>query len=99
MIYIAIQEGRPRAAAVHNPPPFAAEFGAPGVRGLVRDRGPFTVEAYINAASAHAALTDGLTKAELVEVGADLGLSLNAQSLKAELLADIRAHLEGLDNG
>jgi len=45
---------------------------------------------------AHAALTDGLTKAELVELGADFGLVLSDSSLKAELLADIRAHLEGL---
>ena len=45
---------------------------------------------------AHTALTDGLTKAELVELGADFGLVLSDSSLKAELLADIRAHLEGL---
>ena len=45
---------------------------------------------------AHAALTDGLTKAELVALGADFGLVLSDSSLKAELLADIRAHLEGL---
>jgi hypothetical protein len=45
---------------------------------------------------AHAALTDGLTKAELVELGDDLGLILSDSSLKAELLAEIRDHLEGL---
>ena len=45
---------------------------------------------------AHTALTDGLTKAELVELGADFGLVLSDSSLKSELLADIRAHLEGL---
>ena len=45
---------------------------------------------------AHTALTDGLTKAELVALGADFGLVLSDSSLKAELLADIRAHLEGL---
>ena len=45
---------------------------------------------------AHAALTDGLTKAELVALGADFGLVLSDSSLKAELLADIRDHLEGL---
>jgi len=45
---------------------------------------------------AHAALTDGLTKAELVALGADFGLVLSDSSLKSELLADIRAHLEGL---
>lgn len=57
------------------------------------------INAGLTLDQAHAALTDSLTKAELVEVGADLGLSLNALSLKAELLADIRAHLEGLANG
>ena len=45
---------------------------------------------------AHTALTDGLTKAELVALGDDFGLVLSDSSLKAELLADIRAHLEGL---
>ena len=45
---------------------------------------------------AHTALTDGLTKAELVALGDDFGLILSDSSLKAELLADIRAHLEGL---
>ena len=45
---------------------------------------------------AHTALTDGLTKAELVALGADFGLVLSDSSLKSELLADIRAHLEGL---
>jgi hypothetical protein len=45
---------------------------------------------------AHAALTDGLTKAELVALGDDLGLILSDSSLKAELLAEIRDHLEGL---
>ena len=45
---------------------------------------------------AHTALTDGLTKAELVALGAYFGLVLSDSSLKAELLADIRAHLEGL---
>jgi len=45
---------------------------------------------------AHAALTDGLTKAEIVALGADFGLSLSDSSLKAELLAAIRAHLETL---
>jgi hypothetical protein len=45
---------------------------------------------------AHTALTDGLTKAELVELGDDLGLTLSDSSLKAELLAEIRAHLETL---
>ena len=45
---------------------------------------------------AHTALTDGLTKAELVALGDDLGLALSDSSLKAELLEAIRAHLEGL---
>lgn len=45
---------------------------------------------------AHTALTDGLTKAELVALGDDFGLVLSDSSLKAELLDAIRAHLEGL---
>ena len=54
------------------------------------------VDAGLTLDEAHTALTDGLTKAELVALGADFGLVLSDSSLKAELLADIRAHLEGL---
>ena len=54
------------------------------------------IDAGLTLDDAHAALTDGLTKAELVALGADFGLVLSDSSLKAELLADIRAHLEGL---
>ena len=54
------------------------------------------VDAGLTLDEAHAALTDGLTKAELVALGDDLGLILSDSSLKAELLAEIRAHLEGL---
>ena len=54
------------------------------------------VDAGLTLDEAHAALTDGLTKAELVALGDDLGLTLSDSSLKAELLADIRDHLEGL---
>ena len=54
------------------------------------------IDAGLTLDEAHTALTDGLTKAELVELGADFGLVLSDSSLKAELLADIRAHLEGL---
>ena len=63
---------------------------------------PFTgdaitrIDAGLTLDEAHTALTDGLTKAELVALGDDLGLVLSDSSLKAELLADIRAHLEGL---
>lgn len=45
---------------------------------------------------AHAALTDGLTKEELVELGDDLGLTLSESWLKAKLLDAILNHLEGL---
>ena len=54
------------------------------------------IDAGLTLDEAHTALTDGLTKAELVELGADFGLVLSDSSLKAELLEAIRAHLEGL---
>jgi hypothetical protein len=41
-------------------------------------------------------LTNGLTKADLVALGDDFGLTLSDSSLKSELLDAIRAHLEGL---
>ena len=96
MIYIAIQENQPRAAAADAPPAPSALVGAPGVRGLVANRGPVVYETYATTDEAHAALTDGLTKAELVALGADFGLSLSDSSLKADLLDAIRAHLETL---
>jgi hypothetical protein len=96
MIYIAIQENQPRAAALNAPPTPSALVGAPGVRGLVANRGPVLYETYATAEAAHTAITNGLTKAELVALGDDLGLTLSDSSLKAELLEAIRAHLEGL---
>ena len=45
---------------------------------------------------AHAALTDGLTKEELVELGDDHGLTLSESWLKAKLLDAILNYLEGL---
>ena len=96
MIYIAIQENQPRAVALNAPPTPSAIVGAPGVRGLVANRGPVLYETYATAEAAHTAITNGLTKAELVALGDDLGLILSDSSLKAELLAEIRAHLEGL---
>ena len=54
------------------------------------------IDAGLSLSEAHTMLTDGLTKAELVALGADLGLSLSETSLKAELLAAIQTHLEGL---
>ena len=63
---------------------------------------PFTggaitrIDAGLTLDEAHTALTDGLTKAEIVALGADFGLSLSDSSLKAELLDAIRAHLETL---
>jgi hypothetical protein len=73
----------------------AAHFCTAGVAtfsgaGLVR------IDAGLSLSEAHTMLTDGLTKAELVALGADLGLSLSETSLKAELLAAIQTHLEGL---
>ena len=54
------------------------------------------IDAGLSLSEAHTMLTDGLTKAELVALGTDLGLSLSETSLKAELLAAIQTHLEGL---
>lgn len=54
------------------------------------------IDAGLTLDEAHTALTDGLTKAELVALGADFGLSLSDSSLKADLLDAIRAHLETL---
>ena len=54
------------------------------------------IDAGLTIDEAHTLLTDGLTKAELVTLGADLGLALSDSSLKADLLASIRTHLEGL---
>jgi hypothetical protein len=73
----------------------AAYYAAPqGV--TISGAGIVKIDTGLTLDEAHAALTDGLTKAELVELGADFGLVLSDSSLKAELLADIRAHLEGL---
>ena len=68
------------------------------VAGLVKFAGDAItrIDAGLTLDEAHAALTDGLTKAELVALGDDLGLVLSDSSLKAELLAEIRDHLEGL---
>lgn len=96
MIYIAIQEDQPRAAAWGAPPQPSASHGQPGTKGLVADRGPVLYETYSTASAAHSAITTGLTKAELVALGADLGLSLSETSLKADLLDAIQTHLEGL---
>ena len=54
------------------------------------------IDAGLSLSAAHTMLTDGLTKAELVALGADLGLSLSETSLKADLLDAIQTHLEGL---
>jgi hypothetical protein len=55
-----------------------------------------TIDAGLTLDEAHAALTDGLTKEELVELGDDLGLTLSESWLKVKLLDAIRNHLEGL---
>jgi hypothetical protein len=94
--YIAIQEDRPRSAAFGARPAATALHGAPGVRGLVADRGPIVYDEYASADAAHSAITSGLTKADLVALGDDFGLTLSDSSLKSELLDAIRAHLEGL---
>lgn len=54
------------------------------------------IDAGLTLDEAHAALTDGLTKDELVALGADFGLSLPESWLKAKLLDAIRNHLESL---
>ena len=54
------------------------------------------IDAGLTLDEAHASLTDGLTKAEIVALGADFGLSLSDSSLKADLLDAIRTHLEAL---
>ena len=96
MIYIAIQENTPRAVALNAPPAPSALIGAPGVRGLVSNRGPVLYETYATAEAAHTAITNGLTKEELVDLGDDLGLTLSESWLKAKLLDAILNHLEGL---
>jgi hypothetical protein len=96
MIYIAIQENQPRAAALNERPAPSALVGAPGVRGLVANRGPVLYETYATAEAAHTAITNGLTKEELVDLGDDLGLTLSESWLKAKLLDAILNHLEGL---
>lgn len=70
----------------HSAPATTTITGA----GLVR------IDTGLSLSEAHSNLTDGLTKAELVALGADLGLSLSETSLKAELLDAIQTHLEGL---
>jgi len=73
----------------------AAYYAAPqGV--TISGAGIVKVDTGLTLDEAHTALTDGLTKAELVALGDDLGLTLSDSSLKAELLDAIRAHLEGL---
>lgn len=81
-----ITVGSPRLA-LYCAVPQNVELAADSIEAI--DVGLTLDEAYSN-------LTDGLTKAELVALGDDLGLTLSDSSLKAELLADIRAHLEGL---
>ncbi len=54
------------------------------------------IDAGLTLDEAHTALTDGLTKEELVALGGDLGLTLSESWLKVKLLDAIRNHLEGL---
>ena len=54
------------------------------------------IDAGMTLADAHAGLTDGLTKAEILVLGNDLGLALTGTSRKAKLLEAIRSYLEGL---
>jgi len=55
-----------------------------------------TVDTGLTLDEAFEDLTNGLTKADLVALGDDFGLTLSDSSLKSELLDAIRAHLEGL---
>jgi hypothetical protein len=68
------------------------------VAGIVKFTGDAVtrIDAGLTLDEAHTSLTDGLTKAELVALGDDLGLSLSDSSLKADLLDAIRNHLESL---
>lgn len=47
---------------------------------------------------AHAALTEGLTKTQLVDLGSDFGLSLSETSTREELLESIKTYLQTLAN-
>ncbi len=55
-----------------------------------------TVDTGLTLDEAFEDLTNGLTKADLVALGDDFGLTLSDSSLKSELLDAIRAYLEGL---
>jgi len=55
-----------------------------------------SIDAGLTLDEAFEDLTNGLTKADLVALGDDFGLTLSDSSLKSELLDAIRAHLEGL---
>jgi hypothetical protein len=93
--FTSVQGVTPGGYAIVRGSQTSAHFCAAG---LVKFAGDAItrIDAGLTLDEAHTALTDGLTKAELVALGDDLGLTLSDSSLKAELLADIRAHLEGL---
>ena len=55
-----------------------------------------SIDAGLTLDEAFEDLTNGLTKADLVALGDDFGLTLSDSSLKSELLDAIRAHLEAL---
>jgi len=81
-----ITVGSPRLA-LYCAVPQNVELEADSIEAI--DVGLTLDEAYSN-------LTASLTKAELVVLGDGIGLSLSETSLKAELLATIYEHLEGM---
>lgn len=93
--FTSVQGVTPSGYAIVRGAQTSAQFHAAG---LVKFAGDAItrIDVGLTLDEAHAALTDGLTKAELVALGDDLGLILSDSSLKAELLAEIRDHLEGL---
>ena len=54
------------------------------------------IDAGLTLDEAHATLTDGLTKTQLVDLGGDFGLSLSETSTRDELLQSIRTYLQTL---
>lgn len=54
------------------------------------------IDAGLTLDEAHASLTEGLTKTQLVDLGSDFGLSLSETSTREELLESIRTYLQTL---
>ena len=93
--FTSLQAVTPGGYAIVRGAQTSAHFCAAG---LVKFAGDAItrIDAGLTLDEAHAALTDGLTKEELVELGDDLGLTLSESWLKAKLLDAVLNHLEGL---